>query len=148
MEVPEQPMVGGRVRMVLWADWVRLKALERFPHSPTVVREAQQLMAVSTWEKRTDLVQEAKRDHTVTLVPDSLLAERRWAILFVDAEQREAYFVEAMRKGQLEGRLLSLEAKPDRTPVEDLILFEGWSRLSRFERAMAPGDRLSASYPG
>ena len=31
---------GGRVRMVLWADWVRLKALERFPHSPTVFREA------------------------------------------------------------------------------------------------------------
>ncbi len=148
VEVPEQPTVGGRVRMVLWADWVRLKALERFPHSPTVVREAQQLMAVSTWEKRTDLVKEAKRDHTVTLVPDSLLAERHYAILFVDADHREAYFVEAMRKGLLEGRLLALEAKTDRTPVEDLILFEGWSRLSRFERAMEPGDRLAASYPG
>ena len=34
------PGGGGRVRLVLWADWVRLKALERFPHSPTVVREA------------------------------------------------------------------------------------------------------------
>lgn len=148
VEVPEQPTVGSRVRMVLWADWVRLKALERFPHSPTVVREAQNLVAMSVWQKRTDLVKEAKRDHTVTLVPDSLLEARRWAILFVDGNQREAYFAEAMRKGDLESRLGALEAKTDRTPVEDLILFEGWSRLSRFERAMAPGDRLSASYPG
>ncbi len=148
VEVPEQPTVGGRVRMVLWADWIRLKALERFPHSPAVVREAQSLVAMSGWLKHYDPVKEAKRPHTVTVAPDALLEERRWAILFVDAAQRGTYFVEAMRKGTLEARLGALEAKPDRTPVEDLLLFEGWSRLSRFERAMAPGDRLAASYPG
>lgn len=148
VEVPEQPAVGTRIRMVLWADWVRLKALERFPHSPEVVREAQNLMAMSVWQQRTDLVKEAKRDHTVVLAPDSLLEERRWAILFVDAGQREAYFAEAMRHGDLEARLLALEAKADRTPVEDLVLFEGWSRLSHFEQAMAPADRLTVRYPG
>jgi hypothetical protein len=148
VEVPEQPAVGTRIRMVLWADWVRLKALERFPHSPLVVREAQNLMAISVWQKRTDLVKEAMRDHTVVLAPDSLLEERRWAILFVDANQREAYFAEGMRRGDLEARLLALEARTDRTPVEDLMLFEGWSRLSHFEQAMAPADRLAASYPG
>lgn len=148
VEVPEQPSVGGRVRMVLWADWVRLKALERFPHSPTVVREAQNLVAMSTWQKHYDPAKEATRDHTVTVVADSIMEDRRWAILFVDASQREAYFAEAMRQGDLEARLLALEARKDRTPVEDLILFEGWSRLSRFEKAMAPGDRLAASYPG
>ncbi len=148
VEVPEQPMVGGRVRMVLWADWVRLKALERFPHSPTVVREAQSLVAMSVWQKRYDPAKEAKRGHTVTVVADSRMEERRWAILFVDAHQREAWFEDAMRKGELEARLGALEAKADRSPVEDLLLFEGWSRLSRFERAMAPGDRLAANYPG
>jgi hypothetical protein len=148
VEVPDQPALGGRVRMVLWADWVRLKALERFPHSPTVVREAQHLVLTSVWQKRFDPVKEAKRDHTVTLVPDSLMEARRWAILFVDVNQREAYFQEAMRKGELEARLLALEANRDRSPVEELLLFEGWSRLSRFERAMAPGDHLAATYPG
>ena len=148
VEVPDQPTLGGRVRMVLWADWVRLKALERFPHSPTVVREAQHLVMTSVWEKRFDPVKEVKREHTVTLVPDSLMEERRWAILFVDGNQREAFFQEAMRKGELEARLVALETRTDHTPVEELLLFEGWSRLSRFEQAMVPGDRLAASYPG
>ncbi|HJV89185.1 MAG TPA: hypothetical protein VJ623_02680 [Holophagaceae bacterium] len=148
VEVPEQPTVGGRVRMVLWADWVRLKALERFPHSPAVVQQAQNLVALSAWQSRFDPVKEAKRPYTVTVAPDGLLEARRWAILFVDGEQREAWFESAMRKGDLEARLMALESKADRTPVDDLLLFEGWSRLSRFERAMAPGDRLAASYPG
>ena len=46
------------------------------------------------------------------------------------------------------GYPLTITGHRNRTPVEDLILFEGWSRLSRFERAMAPGDRLAASSPG
>ena len=41
LEAPGQPRVGARVRLVPWADWVRLKALARFPHSPAVFREAQ-----------------------------------------------------------------------------------------------------------
>ncbi len=40
------------------------------------------------------------------------------------------------------------EASPTRTPVEEQLLFEGWSRLSRFERAAAPAGRLAAAYPG
>src|SRR6188474_229688 len=52
LQIPEQPPVGGRVRLIPWADWVRVKALERFPHSPTVVREAVgHLLTRSAWEK-------------------------------------------------------------------------------------------------
>lgn len=148
VEIPEQPALGGRVRLVLWADWVRLKALERFPHSPTVFREAQSLVTASRWQTHYDPVQEAKKNQAPVIVPDSLMEERRWAVLFVEPAQREAYFGEAMRKGTLEANLAALEKRSDRTPVEDLLLFEGWARLSRFEQAAAPADRLAASYPG
>ncbi len=145
---PGQPLAGGRPRLVLWADWVRLRALERFPHSPQVFREARgRLIARGAWET----VPLAKRDpgsaHLV-VVEDNLLDERRWALLFADPDRREEYFAEAMRKGDLEGRLVALEKAPERTPVDELLLFEGWSRLSRFEKAAAPADRLSAAYPG
>ncbi len=148
VEVPDQPPVAGRARMVVWADLVRLRALERFPHSPRVVAEAQHLVALSTWQRRPNPALEAKQPTARVVVPDALVESRTWAVLFVEESRREAWFAAAMRKGDLEARLTALEARPDRTPVEDLLLFEGWSRLSRFERAMAPGDRLAAAYPG
>jgi hypothetical protein len=155
LEIPDQPIVGGRVRMVEWADWVRYRALQRFPHSPLVFREASsRLMSQSAWAAH-----EAKGEAKLTpreisgrsfnvIVPDALLSDRRWAIFFVEASEREQYFSEAMRQGTLESQLTALEAKADRTPVDDLLLFEGWSRLSRFEKAVGSADRLAASYPG
>ncbi|BDU74199.1 hypothetical protein [Mesoterricola silvestris] len=148
VQVPDQPPVGGGVRMVLWADWVRLKALERFPHSPLVFREAGRLVTPAQWQKDFDPAAESKRTFTKVIVPEGLLEERRWAILFADPAQREAWFASAMKQGTLETRLAALEGRRDRTPVEDLLLFEGWARLSRFERAVAPGESLCRSYPG
>ncbi len=154
VEIPEQPTVGGRVRMVEWADWVRYKALQRFPHSPLVFREAGRLMSQSHWEAFDSKGEAKLQPHQISnrsfpvVVPDALLSERQWAILFVEASGREAYLAEAMRQGTLEGQLLALEAKTDRTPVDDLLLFEGWSRLSHFEKAAGSADRLAANYPG
>ena len=146
--VPEQPPVAGGVRMVPWADWVRLKALERFPHSPRVFREAGRLVTPAQWQAGYDEAAEARKPATRVIVPERLLEERRWAILFADPGQREVWFQESMAKGTLQARLGALEARQERTPVEDQLLFEGWTRLSRFEEAVAPGERLCRAYPG
>ncbi len=157
VRIPEQPPVGGRIRLVPWADWVRFKALERFPHSPQVFKEAQRLVTERQWAEiearqraTPDFMasEEAKRGRGRVVVPDALWEERRWAILFADAGQREAWFADAMHRGTLEAKLAALENRADRTPVEELLLFEGWSRLSRFEKAAPAADRLAASYPG
>ncbi|HXC17007.1 MAG TPA: hypothetical protein VNV60_06150 [Holophagaceae bacterium] len=142
MDSPEQG------RMVAWADWVRLKALERFPHSPKVFAEASRLVPASVWQKASTQAQEARHPSHRVVVGDALLQQRAWAILFVDAGQREAFFAQAMKNGALEAKLAAMETKADRTPVEDELLFEGWARLSQFERAMASADRLAAAYPG
>ena len=148
VEIPEQPTVGGRVRMVAWADWVRFKALERFPHSSRVFQEAQRLVTDSRWKELDKPGKVYKDAHGPVVVADALMAERRWAVLFIDPQERERYFAQAMRQGSLQQSLGALEQRADRTPVENLILFEGWSRLSRFERAVAAADRLAAVYPG
>ena len=146
MAVPEQPPAGGRVRLVFWADWVRWKALERFPHSPAVFREARvRLLRRSDWER--DAARLDKGQVQRLVVDDALLDERSWALLFAGADRREELFARAMQKGDLEARLVRWE-EGERTPVEEMLLFEGWSRLSRFERAAAPAARLAAAYPG
>ena len=126
------PAPGARVRLVRFADFVRLRALERFPHSPTVYREA-----------ASRLVRRNGFDSY-----EALLTERRYAVLFVDAGERERWFAAAMRRGDLEARLEALEKSDAQDPVRDLLLYEGWSRLSLFEKAHAAADRLSAAYPG
>lgn len=148
VDIPDQPAAGARPRLVRWADWVRLKALERFPHSPRVFQEASRLVPASAWQKAANQAQEAKRPSARVVVADALVQQRAWAILFVDAGRREAFFASAMRNGTLEGKLEAMEARTDRTPVEDELLFEGWARLSRFERALPAADRLAAAYPG
>jgi len=152
LEIPEQPRVGARVRLVPWADWVRVKALERFPHSPTVVREAVgHLLTRTAWEKlRAERGDESLSRQPVhpAVVDDALLETRQWAILFVDAPTREAHLARAAAAGTLQASLEAMEAQPERTPVRDLLLFEGWSRLSRFEQAAPFADRLAAAYPG
>ena len=104
-----------------------------------MVRQAERLVPASAWQ--------ARRDAAKVVAPDELLRERRWAVLFADPGTREAWFQEAMRAHTLEARLEAMAAAPA-TPVQDLLLFEGWARLSRFEQAAAPADRLAASYPG
>src|SRR4029079_9447990 len=135
-----------------WADWVRLKALERFPQSPAVLHEAlANLQARSDWERervRQGEVWEAKQSQHRVVVEDSLLEQRRWAVLYADATTREGYLAEATAKGRLEAQLQALEKAGPSTPVQDLVLFEGWSRLSQFERAAPFADRLAAAYPG
>ncbi|HSD26429.1 MAG TPA: hypothetical protein VLL75_03950, partial [Vicinamibacteria bacterium] len=148
LEVESQPPANGRVRLVAWADWVRLKALERFPHSPRVFREAQgRLLARGVWTALAPGKRDPGPTHRV-IVEDSLLEERKWALLFADEGRREEFFSEAMRKGDLEARLSAIGSATNLTPVDELLLFEGWARLSRFERAAAPADRLAAAYPG
>jgi hypothetical protein len=152
LALPEQPRVGQRVRLAPWADWVRLKALERFPHSSRVYREAvAHLQRQSSWDaelaRRGAASLEKERGSDRVVVPDALLDERAWAVLVADPAERELYFARAMKAGDLEARLATLEAA-EATPVRDRLLFEGWARLSRFEGAAAAADRLAAAYPG
>ena len=81
------------------------------------------------------------------IVDDALLDERGWAVLFADDGPAEQYLADAMRSGALAARLAAWEAMPSRTPVEDLLLFEGRARLSQFEEAAAPAERLAAALP-
>jgi hypothetical protein len=150
LAVAGQPPVGARVRLVPWADWVRLRALERFPHSPRVVAEAAgRLERRSAWQKRLAERGPARlRAEQPVVVEDALLDERRGAVLFADPERRREAFALDMRRGRLAARLEALEARAERTPVEDLLLFEGWAHLSRFEQAAPAADRLAAAYPG
>ncbi len=148
LEIPEQPPAGGRVRLVPWADWVRFKALERFPQSPRVFHEAQRLITVHRWQETGGPSKPSRDGHGAVVVPDALMTQRRWALLFIDPIERERFFAEAMRSGTLAARLRGIEAQATRNPVEELFLFEGWARLSSFERAVAPAERLAVAYPG
>jgi predicted Zn-dependent protease len=152
VDIPSQPAVGGRVRLVLWADWVRWQALLRFPHSPVVFKEALgHLTPANDPERDRSIVTQVVSGRAVNtyrvVVPPDLLEERRAALLFVDPDRREEYLGAAADRGDLERRLTALEAG-ERTPVSDLLLFEGWSRLSKFERARPAAERLAADYPG
>jgi hypothetical protein len=149
LAIPEQPPIRDGVRMVPWADWVRFKALERFPHSPRVGSEAQRLVTQSVWRRdyqKSENTQKGQNGPVV--IPDALMRTKQWAIFFVDADVRELWFQEAMKNGALAQKLEAIEAREPKTPVDDMILREGWSRLSRYERAVAAAERLSAAYPG
>ena len=128
LTIPETSRAGVRVAMVPWADWVRVQALRRFPHSPLVYREA--------------------LAHLGKIVDPALIEERGWAVLFVDAARRDAYLADTVRKGTLSARIAAWESRPDRTPVDEMLAFEGRARLSEFEQAAPAGARLAALYPG
>jgi hypothetical protein len=146
IEIPEQPKVGVRTRLVPWGDWVILKALERFPHSPAVLHAAEgRLISASRWQRIAARTTDARQP---AVVEDSLLAERRWAIFAADPAVREVYFAGLMRTDGLEAKLRALDRATARTPVDELILAEGYARLSLFEKAADAASRLSASYPG
>jgi hypothetical protein len=137
---------GSRVRLVPWADYVRLKALERFPHSPRVFSEA--LGRLLTREEQGRRVVSVPPGTEPVLVDAALVEERRAALLFVDPARREEFLHGLMASGRLEARLTAWEQGAARTPVEDRLLFDGWARLSQFERAAPAADRLAAAYPG
>jgi hypothetical protein len=146
LEIPEQPKVGVRTRLVPWGDWVVLKALERFPHSPVVLHAAEgRLVSASAWARVSARTTDPKQP---AVVEDSLLAERRWAIFAADAGVREQYFASLMKTNALEAKLQALDRAAARTPVDDLVLLEGYARLSLFEKAADAASRLSAAYPG
>ena len=149
LAIPEQPPIRDGVRMVPWADWVRFKALERFPHNPRIVREAQRLVAQSVWQ-RDHLNRESGQggQNGPVVIPDALVQTKRWAVFFVDADVRESWFRDAMRTGNLVQELEAIESRPSKTPVDDMILSEGWARLSNFEKAAPAYERLAAAYPG
>ena len=50
----------------------------------------------------------------------------------------DEFFAEAMRKGDLETRLLALESAPLRTPVDELLLFEGGAGSPSSRRPRRP----------
>ena len=126
LAVESQPRAGGRVRLVLWADWVRLRALERFPHSPAVFAQARaRLLRRRDWEA--DAARLDRESPQRVVVEDALLDERSAALLFVDPLRREEFFAQAVRERTLERRLAEWEDTVERTPVQDLLLFEGWA---------------------
>lgn len=128
LSIPEGSRDGVRVTLVPWGDWVRVQALRRFPHSPTVYREATSRLS--------------------QIVDPKLLEDRGYAILFADAGRRDAYLAEAFRTGTLAEKIARWEAAANRTPVEELLLFDGRARLSEFEQAAPAATRLAALYPG
>lgn len=132
---------------IFYGDYLRLIALERFPASPQILREAESRLILRSlfdnprWNRPADWRQRG-------VVPDDLLRRRQDALLFEDAGRRSRFLDELVQKGRLETLLAALEALPARTPVEDVLLLDGWARLSRFERATPFADRLAEAYPG
>lgn len=141
------PLEGQPEVYVFAGDYLRLKALERFPASRLVVRAAEaRLYTRSAWDALTPGQRKTATNRAV--VEDDLLARRRDALLFTDPLQRSRFLDREMEKGTLEALLGRLESSPSPTPVTSILLLDGWARLSRFERAVAHADALAASYPG
>ncbi len=132
---------------VLFSDFLALRALQRFPSSPAVLDRAEsRLLARSSFDAL-----KAKRPQDVkdrAVVDDALLALRRDAVLWADAPRRGRFLDALVRKGTLEAFLRRLEETPAKTPVENLLLLDGWVRLSHFERAVPFAEALSEAYPG
>jgi tetratricopeptide (TPR) repeat protein len=132
---------------VLFSDFLALRALQRFPASPAVLERAEaRLLTRASFE-----AVKAKRPQDVkdrAVVDDGLLALRRDAVLFADAPRRARFVDDLVRKGALEPFLRRLEEVPARTPVESVLLLDGWTRLSRFERAVPFAEALAEAYPG
>ncbi len=142
VRVEGQPELFIRV-----ADYLRLRALERFPASPAVLKEAEShLVSLSTYRGLTGAALVERKERGV--VDDRLLENRRDAVLFQDDDRRARLISGLMRDGALERFLVTLEQKSGKTPVDHLFLLDGWSRLSRFEQAVPWADRLAESYPG
>ena len=145
LPLPEPGVGAEGVRLVSWADWVRLEALRRFPHNPTVYREAERAL-VRRSAATTDLAVRADGTGAV-LVDDALIDARRWAVVFADAQVRSEVLAAAMTGDSLESWLEGILAQPP-DPARDTVALDGLVRLSRFEEAAPLADRLCRAYPG
>ncbi|MBL8112520.1 MAG: hypothetical protein JNK60_06520, partial [Acidobacteria bacterium] len=144
--VAVDPASGHPNPFIFFGDAVRLAALERFPQSVTVVKEAESALVA-----REDYARLLAQKHIPEgrgTVPRSFLTERQNAILFADAPRRSSLIDQLVREKRLQPLLGELERNPQRTPVENLFLAEGWARLSRYEEATPHADALAAAYPG
>ena len=132
---------------VLFSDFLALRALQRFPASPAVLERAESrlLTRVEFDAKKAKRPQDVK-DRAV--VADALLSLRRDAVLYADASRRGRFVDALVQRGELEAFLRRLEESPAKTPVENVLLLDGWTRLSRFERAVPFAEALCDAYPG
>jgi tetratricopeptide (TPR) repeat protein len=132
---------------ILFSDFIALRALQRFPASPAVLERAEsRLLARSSFDALKVKRPQDVKDRAV--VDDALLALRRDAVLFADPPRRARFLDALASKGSLEAFLVRLEPATPRTPVEDVLLLDGWARLSRFERAVPFAEALAEAYPG
>ncbi len=142
--VPAEAQPNPYVR---FGDYLRLKALDRFPASPEVLRQAESHLILRSvfdnprWSRPVDWKERG-------VVPDAFLKPRQDALLFEDSARRQRLLDDFVKRGRLEAFLVELEALPVRTPVENVLLLDGWARLSQFERATPFADRLAEAYPG
>ncbi len=142
------PVDGQPNPYVFFSDFLALRALQRFPASPEVLARAEErLLSRSQYDAKVAR-KRLKEVKDKGVVDDALLATRRNAVLFADAARRGRFVDGLVRDGTLEAFLLRLEQVTPRTPVEDQLLLDGWSRLSRFEKAAPFADALSEAYPG
>ncbi|MEO6326992.1 MAG: hypothetical protein ABIT01_08230 [Thermoanaerobaculia bacterium] len=140
------PVEGQPDPYMLYGSYLRLKALERFPASPLVLREAEShLLLRSTYERGRPYKNQSTAQRGV--LEDSLVELRTNAVLFADEGKRSALLDRFMAARTLEAFLAELEQSPP-NPVTNRFLVDGWARLSKFEKAVAPADRLAADYPG
>ncbi|HRY44806.1 MAG TPA: hypothetical protein P5164_12760, partial [Thermoanaerobaculia bacterium] len=132
---------------VTFSDFLALRALQRFPASSAALdrAEARLLTRASFDDLLARRPGEAKRR---AVVDAALLASRRDAVLFADDSRRSRFLDTLVKNGELESLLRRLEEVPGKTPVEDLLLRDGWARLSRFERAVPFAEALCEAYPG
>jgi hypothetical protein len=132
---------------VLFSDFLALRALQRFPSSPSVLERAEsRLLSRSSFDALKAKKPRDVKDRAV--VDDALLALRRDAVLWADAPRRRRFLDTLVQKGTLEAFLRRLEETPSKTPVENVLLLDGWVRLSHFERAAPFAEALSEAYPG
>lgn len=132
---------------VTFSDFLALRALQRFPASPAALDRAEaRLLTRASFDDLLARQPGATKNRAV--VDAALLASRRDAVLFADESRRSRFLDALVKKGDLESFLRRLEEVPGKTPVEDLLLRDGWARLSRFERAVPFAEALCEAYPG
>lgn len=141
------PVEGQPNPYIFLSDYLRLKALERFPASPRVLKEAEgRLVLLADYNRLNKGVRVTPKERGV--VDATLLEARRNAVIFADSGHRTRFLDDLARAGRLEAFLLGLEGLEPKSPVELRLLVDGWVRLSRFEKAVPEADALTTLYPG
>ena len=126
LEIPEQPKVGVRTRLVPWGDWVVLKALERFPHSPVVLHAAEgRLISASAWAR-----DERPRDRPEAARGGRRLSARRAAV--GDLRGRRGSPRAVLRLAHEDGRPRGeASGARSRAPRAHRSTTSSWSRATR-----------------